>query len=120
MLFVFRDILEKEKEVKKENYLKIKEYFKDKKIGLLSSRKSDINLELFEDSKVFIVDCPHNDAYSKIDKLEEEILITREKEKTDLFILSAGPTASCLAKRLSSKMQAIDAGQIIRWHWEKD
>lgn len=118
--FCFRDILEKEKEVRKENYHKLKNYFKGKKIGLLSSRKSDIDLDIFEESEVFIVDCPHNDAYSKINNLEEEILSVYEKEKIDLFLLSAGPTASCLAKRLSSKMQAIDAGQIIRWHWEKE
>jgi hypothetical protein len=51
--------------------------------------------------------CPRHEAYAQIDRLEREIV----KASPDVAILSAGPTASCLANRLAARgIQAVDLG----------
>lgn len=56
--------------------------------------------------------CPYKQAYRKIDQLEERIV----RLKSDIAILSAGPTATCLANRLAARgIQAIDLGSSGRW-----
>jgi len=118
--FSFRDFLEKDSSVRKNNYLQIKNFLSNKKILLLTSRESDLKLDIFENSEVFKVNCPHNDSYSSIDELESNIISKYYEHNIDIVLMSAGPTATCLASRLSNKnIHAIDAGQIIRWHWEK-
>jgi len=118
--FSFRDVLEKDLSVRKKNYLQIKNFLSNKKILLLTSRESDLKLDMFENSEVFKINCPHNDSYSVIDELESDIINKHREYNIDVILMSAGPTATCLASRLSSKnIHAIDAGQIIRWHWEK-
>lgn len=58
---------------------------------------------------VFLARCPRRDAYACIDELEERCL----QSQLDRFILCAGPTATCLAMRLSRKgKHAIDLGHI--------
>lgn len=53
------------------------------------------------------VACPRHGAYSYIDKLEARVLA----HAPDIVILSAGPTASCLANRLArAGVQAVDLG----------
>lgn len=54
------------------------------------------------------VECPYRDAYRAIDKLEAEILAIPNKR----VLLCAGPTATCLASRLSKPKHAIDLGHI--------
>lgn len=51
--------------------------------------------------------CPRHEAYSQIDRLEQAIV----RARPDVAILSAGPTASCLANRLAARgIQAVDLG----------
>lgn len=51
--------------------------------------------------------CPRHEAYSQIDRLEAAIV----KAAPDVAILSAGPTASCLANRLARRgIHAVDLG----------
>jgi len=53
------------------------------------------------------VECPRHRAYSVIDALEQRCV----ELKPDIAILSAGPTATCLANRLAPRgIQAIDLG----------
>lgn len=56
--------------------------------------------------------CPREQAYRKIDWLEQKVM----RAKPDVAILSAGPTATCLANRLATRgIQAIDLGSSGRW-----
>lgn len=58
------------------------------------------------------VECPHERAYRRIDQLEADVLALAP----DIAILSAGPTATCLANRLAARgVQAIDLGSAGRW-----
>ncbi len=62
------------------------------------------------------VACPHTQAYRKIDAIEKAIL----KLRPDVAVMSAGPTATCLANRLASRgVQAIDLGSAGRWLGEQ-
>jgi hypothetical protein len=56
--------------------------------------------------------CPRVQAYAKIDELERAVL----KAEPEIAIISAGPTATCLANRLAAHgLQAIDLGSAGRW-----
>lgn len=58
---------------------------------------------------VFHVRCPRRDAYAQIDEIEQACL----RSGMSRVILCAGPTATCLAMRLSRKaMHAVDLGHI--------
>jgi hypothetical protein len=57
-------------------------------------------------SEVVHIECPSKGAYLMIDELERKVI----EAKADVAILSVGPTATCLANRLSDLVQTIDAG----------
>ncbi len=62
--------------------------------------------------KVTHITCPRQRAYAEIDRLAWAVL----GAKPDIAIISAGPTATCLANRLSEQgVQAIDLGSSGRW-----
>lgn len=62
--------------------------------------------------KAWHVECPHREAYAHIDRLEDEVAAL----KPDVAILAAGPTATCLADRLTYRgIQAIDLGSAGGW-----
>ncbi len=62
--------------------------------------------------KAWHVECPHRQAYAHIDRLEDEVVALRP----DIAILAAGPTATCLADRLTYRgIQAIDLGSAGGW-----
>lgn len=50
--------------------------------------------------------CPHRETYQHIRALESALVTCAP----DVAILSCGPAASCLAARLSDRMQALDVG----------
>jgi hypothetical protein len=53
------------------------------------------------------VECPRFGAYAVIDELEQAVI----DAEPDVAILSAGPTATCLANRLAARgIQAVDLG----------
>lgn len=56
--------------------------------------------------RVFHISCPRVEAYSRIGHLEAGV----RKLEPEVVILSAGPTASCLANRLAPDVHAIDLG----------
>lgn len=55
---------------------------------------------------VTYIQCPSNGAYALIDNFERLIL----RSRAEVAILSVGPTATCLANRLSNRIPTIDAG----------
>jgi hypothetical protein len=65
-------------------------------------------LRLLERSarKVDHIECPSYGAFSMIDRFER----AARKSRADVVMMSCGPTATCLANRLSRHMQAIDFG----------
>lgn len=57
--------------------------------------------------RVAHITCRRHRAFARIDKLEQKVM----RADPDVAILCAGPTASCLANRLSMRgVQAIDLG----------
>ena len=53
------------------------------------------------------IECPRHGAYSKIKLLQAEV----EDAQPDIALLSCGPTATCLAERLTAQgIQSIDIG----------
>lgn len=54
------------------------------------------------------IECPFREAYKEIDRLQDAV----EKSNASLAIISAGPTATCLAARLcrNGVINAIDMG----------
>jgi len=67
-------------------------------------------------SNVVHIECPTYEAYAQIDRFEEAIC----DAQPSIALLSAGPTATCLAHRLAKRgVQAIDLGSIggllMRW-----
>lgn len=54
------------------------------------------------------IECPYMGAYAVIDELEGKALACGK----GLIIISAGVTATCLANRLSPRVQALDLGSI--------
>ena len=52
--------------------------------------------------------CPHRETYAQADDLEAELRLL----SPDVVLLSCGPSASCLAARLSDSMQALDVGSV--------
>lgn len=56
--------------------------------------------------KVLHVSCPSTEAWGLIGHFERSIL----KSRPDVALLSVGPTATCLANRLSDRVHTIDAG----------
>lgn len=55
---------------------------------------------------VLHIPCPSSGAYALIDEFEETIL----KSKCDVAVLCVGPTATCLAHRLSDRVPTLDFG----------
>jgi hypothetical protein len=56
--------------------------------------------------KIVHIQCPSYSAYASIGNFMDSILQSRP----EIALLSVGPTATCLAHRLSHKVQAIDIG----------
>lgn len=55
------------------------------------------------------IECPTHKAYSQINELERAV----RRSRPAIALLSAGPTATCLANRLAGRgIQAIDLGSI--------
>lgn len=51
--------------------------------------------------------CPRHEAYAQIDPIQEKVMALRP----DVVIMAAGPTATCLANRLSAEfIHAVDLG----------
>jgi hypothetical protein len=56
--------------------------------------------------KIRHIECPHRESYAHIDEFEKAL----RAGKPGIIVMSCGPTATCLANRLSKYHHAIDIG----------
>lgn len=90
---------------------KMESLWRGKNVVVVSERKNSI-LTAVKMSAMSIdhIVCPHSEAYAMIDALESNI-VGLGRYFRDVVLLSCGPTATCLAHRLSAQgIQAIDIG----------
>jgi hypothetical protein len=96
----------------KEYFDRMQSLWEGREVALVGCGERSIKTEFLMDTgaaAVAFIQCPRRDAYAVIDDLETAVL----KSKFDRVILCAGPTATCLAMRLSRKgVHAIDLGHV--------
>jgi hypothetical protein len=84
----------------------------DKKVAVIGSCEGGaINKMLKAVSltqEAVFIECPFRGAYAAIKELEKAALLSG----CDMIVISAGVTATCLANRLSTRVQALDMGSI--------
>ena len=83
----------------------------DKKVAVVGSQYRGHNkilaaVNLTQEAQ--FIEAPYKNAYAVIDELESQSL----NSGCEMILLSVGVTATCLANRLSSKVQAVDIGSI--------
>lgn len=83
-----------------------------KKVALIANTEEDRKNKLHSvvefTQECHFIPCPYAGAYAEIDRLEKAAL----SSGCDMILISAGLTATCLANRLSPRVQAIDIGSI--------
>lgn len=85
----------------------------DKRTVVVCERKGSIFAAVKRGAgKVKHIECPHSEAYASIDELERAVCLS----DPEIAILSAGPTATCLANRLAKRgVHAVDLGSMGRF-----
>jgi hypothetical protein len=87
--------------------LEFQKLWAGKRVALLCESESGALRALEGASLVDHVECPHEKAYAQIDFFERRLL----RNGPEIAVLACGPTATCLANRLSKRgIQAIDFG----------
>lgn len=82
-------------------------WFEERVVVLCEKDGSMLRTVRLTNPEAIWIECPHERAYKQIDRYEAEIVRLAPK----VAILSAGPTATCLAHRLSKQgIQALDLG----------
>ncbi len=99
--------------INRPNYFdKLQKLWEGQAVALVGCGERSLKTEFLIETgaaTVFFAQCPRRDAYAQIDELEAAVL----RSKMDRVILCAGPTATCLAMRLSRKgVHSIDLGHI--------
>lgn len=99
----------------KEFYDKIASLWQSEPVILVSGSDRSLTPEFIIQRGANVVRhiiCPRRDAYSEIDRIEE--LIRKECSRMSIkrVLLCCGPTATCLAWRLSNSLHAVDLGHI--------
>jgi hypothetical protein len=86
----------------------VERIWRAKRVVVLSERENSIlKAARISARRLKHVDCPHREAYARIDELERAIV----KARPDVALLSCGPTATCLANRLALRgVHAVDIG----------
>lgn len=79
-----------------------------KKVAVIASEGSKVLKAVLFTQEALSIPCPPRLAYAEIDSLEQKAL----KSGCELILISAGVTATCLANRLSPRVQAVDIGSI--------
>lgn len=89
---------------------KVVDIWRRKRVTIICEPKNKLLTVLRKTcSKLDHVECPSHQAYNEIDRFENYII----RGRSDVVLLSAGPSASCLAKRLALQdRQCIDLGSI--------
>lgn len=90
----------------------IQDLWKGKAVTFVGNNVRSLKKEFLLETgatKVFWVPCPYRDAYVSINRIQREVL----EAPTDIVIMCAGATATCLAERLAREgKHAIDLGHI--------
>lgn len=95
----------------------VADLWKDKNVAVVCEADGSILKAVAYGSKsITHIECLFREAYSQIDDYEKAVVAL----KPDIAILSAGPTATCLANRLQARgVQAVDLGSagkfLTRW-----
>ncbi len=95
----------------------VADLWKDKHAAVVCEDKGSILKAVeFGAKQITHIECLFREAYSQIDEYEKAVV----ELKPDIAILSAGPTATCLANRLQARgIQAVDLGSagkfLTRW-----
>lgn len=101
----------------REYYEEVVAIWADKKrVAIVSEATSKLLSCVRETNEVVHIECPMYGAFAFIDSMERKVV----EAKPDIALLSVGPTATCLANRLSKRgIQAVDIGSIggflLRW-----
>lgn len=87
---------------------KVADLWRGKRVTVVCERKgSMLKTVRLHAAKVLHIECPRMEAYSVIDQLEVACI----NSDPDIIVMSAGPTATCLANRFAAHgIQAIDLG----------
>lgn len=94
-----------------EYFKKVMSIWNDKKIVLINFNKNLVKHHLFKNCKIDFIKISRNDCFSSYDKIWEQCKNFYNQKR--LFLISAGPTATCLAYDLTRDGEwAIDIGQI--------
>jgi hypothetical protein len=95
----------------KEFFDKIESLWRGKSVTLVACGERSLTKEFLYQTGAYAVNwvqCKRRDAYAQINELQQACL----DSPFERVILCAGPAATCLAWRLSSKKHAVDLGHI--------
>jgi len=102
-----------------EYFDKVESLWKGQEVTFVGNGKRSLTAEFLMETgakSVHYIECDYAHTYPKIDALERACLQPMGAEKPRRVLLCAGPSATCLAARLSAKgIQAIDLGHIGFW-----
>lgn len=79
-----------------------------KKVAVIASEGSKVLRAVQFTQEALSIPCPSRLAYAEINELEQKAL----RSGCEIVLISAGVTATCLANRLSPRIQAVDIGSI--------
>lgn len=86
---------------------KVQQLWKGKRVVVVCEANGSMIGTVRLSADAYHVVCPHSLAYGQIDRLEEQVVA----RVPDVAILAAGPTATCLANRLTYRgIHAVDLG----------
>jgi hypothetical protein len=87
---------------------RFEQVWRGKTVAVLSEAgNSIVDVALPAARKLKLICCPSREAYDEIDVLEKAVV----RAKPEVALLSCGPTATCLANRLSARgIHAVDIG----------
>lgn len=79
-----------------------------KRVAVIGSADNKIHKAVEMTQPAIHIECPYREAYREIDNLEAAALAV----DVDIVLICAGVTATCLANRLSPRVQAVDLGSV--------
>jgi hypothetical protein len=94
-----------------EYFKKVMSIWNDRKVVLINFNEDLVNHHLFKHCKIDFIQISRNDCFSSYNEISEQCKEFYNRRK--IFLLSAGPTATCLVYDLACNGEhAIDIGQI--------
>lgn len=118
----YMDYKDKNKQKMKKKFEEIKKMWDKRDVVIIEGEKTKLGVgnDLFDNcNSIQRIICPAQNAFDKYEEILKEAL---KFEKTKMFLISLGPTATVLAYELAKKgYQAIDTGHIdIEYMWFKN